>query len=233
MMYARGYTHPESKVQHMVGDQAEGWVISDDPISLCGRPCSTVYRMPVGIGDVCEVCRLWSEGGHFKQPHEDVIGEQNDHPLLSLEDATFTSRLFVADMAKALQWTSSVASNTGGTYAKRLYERSRGNPKRGDWVIESSTGLYYPERMPLAMGLFLLDRWEWAETDEVHAAGIEQEHADHEDFLQRHPDITDYPFVPEQRAVDHVYYLQYGPKPADVARWENCAFFVIPLGEKF
>jgi hypothetical protein len=166
----------------------------------------------------------------YPQPREGITGTDRDDDLLSLEEAAIPRRMMMGGTAKCLR--DAVLVGNQAPVVKRMWERMK-DPQPGDLVIETSTFYRRDEDDRIkAMGILVAHRTEWWQTDEEWAAEIEQERAAYEEFLRgpySHP--GDGPFDPAacERTTDHAWYVQYGPKAADVCRWANCEFIMIPV----
>lgn len=168
-------------------------------------------------------------GRSFPQPREGITGTDRDDDLLSLEEAAVPRRMIMAGMARCLR-DAALVGNPAPRVA-RMWQRMK-DPQPGDLVIETSTFFRRDEDDRIkAMGILIAHRAEWEETDEEWAAHVEEERAAYEEFLRgpySHP--GDKPFDPAdcERLTDHAWYVQYGPKAADICRWVNCDFMMIP-----
>lgn len=150
----------------------------------------------------------------WPQPHEGVTGTERDEPFLSLDESVVSIRDTLRGLAQHLQ-TATLVGNPAPVVA-RMSERIR-SPRPGDLVVEVST-LYGPfgDRVIKGIGILLVERREWWETDDEWRAQIERGEV--------YPD--------EERSTDHAWYIQYGPHAADVCRWTNCSFIVLPMPDE-
>jgi hypothetical protein len=169
----------------------------------------------------------------FPQPREGITGTLRDQDdLLSLDGKALPRRMMHAALAKCLH-RATLVGNPAPVVAA-MYERIT-HPEPGDLVVETSrlgSGHLEVE----AFGILVAHRREWWETDEEWAAQVKQERADHESFLAgpyAQPGDADEPWAPSERLTDDAWYVQYGPQPADVCRWVNCEFIVIPTDPRF
>jgi hypothetical protein len=165
----------------------------------------------------------------YLQPREGIRGTDRDDDLLSLEEAAVPRRMLMAGMAKCLR--DAVLVGNQAPRVARMWQRMK-NPEPGDLVIETSTFYRRDEDDRVkAMGVLVAHRVEWWQTDEEWAAEIEQERVAYEEFLRgSYSQPGDGPFDPStcERGTDHAWYVQYGPKAADICRWVNCDFIMIP-----
>lgn len=164
------------------------------------------------------------------QPYEGITGtDRTEDDLLSLEDVAIRRRLLIKGLANCLRKATLVGNPA--PIVTRMNERMR-NPQPGDLVMEESTTYRRDEDIQVkGFGILIAHRQEWWQTDEEWAKQVEQERADHEEFLRSDYAQTgdaDEPWEPEERGTDHAWYVQYGPKAGDICRWTNCAFTVIP-----
>jgi hypothetical protein len=168
-------------------------------------------------------------GRSYPQPREGITGTARDDDLLSLEEEAIPRRLLMGGMARCLR-DAALVGNQAPVVA-RMWERMK-SPVPGDLVIETSTFYRADEDDRVkAMGILIAHRVEWWQTDAEWAAEVEEERAAHEDFLRGpHSQPGDGPFDPSkcERLTDHAWYVQYGPQPADVCRWVNCDFMMVP-----
>ena len=160
--------------------------------------------------------------GPWLQPHEGVTGIDRQDTLLSLEPAMVPLRTVLAATAAHL-YAACLVGNPAPRVAAMLARVT--DPRPGDLVIED-TARYgwrrYPDKLSRGMGVLVLKRQEWAETDEEWAAYLAEEQQ------WREGPVTD------ERPTDTGWYVQYGPSAADVCRWTNCGFMAIPWpGEHF
>lgn len=164
----------------------------------------------------------------FPEPHEGITGTDREDDLLSLEDAAVPRRLMMAGMARCLRDAALVGNQS--PRVARMWERMK-NPVPGDLVIETSTFYSRDEDTRVkAMGILVAHRTEWWQTDKEWAAEVEEERAAYEEFLRGpYSQPGDGPFDPStcERTTDHAWYVQYGPKAADVCRWVNCDFMTV------
>jgi hypothetical protein len=165
----------------------------------------------------------------YRQPHEGITGTSRDDDLLSLEEPALPRRLLMAGMAHCLR--DAVLVGNPAPRVARMWERMQ-NPVTGDLVVETST--FYclePDSRIKAMGILIAHRTEFDQTDAEWTTEIEEERTAYEDFLRSsYSQPGDGPFDPSQceRRTDHAWYIQYGPQAADICRWVNCSFLMIP-----
>jgi hypothetical protein len=163
------------------------------------------------------------------QPHEGIRGTDREDDLLSLEEAAVPRRMMMGGMAKCLR--DAVLVGNQAPVVRRMWERMK-DPQPGDLVIETSTFYRRDEDDRIkAMGILVAHRVEWWQTDAEWAAEVEQERAAYEEFLRgSYSQPGDGPFDPSTcvRTTDHAWYVQYGSAAADICRWVNCEFIMIP-----
>lgn len=158
----------------------------------------------------------------MKQPHEDIRGtDRSGDPLLSLAATDIATRDAIITLTYHLQRATFVghpalqrATLDGhpAPIVQRMFDRMRA-PQPGDLVVELSV-LHRsdPETRMHGLGYLVEKRDEWATTDDVWER-----------------DVAESPWlVDEGRAADTAWYVQYGPDPADVCRWTNCDFLMVP-----
>jgi hypothetical protein len=150
----------------------------------------------------------------FKQPHEGIVGtDRSGDDLLSLDMRAVAHRQALVAMAKHLMSATSVGHPA--PVVERMSQRLR-NPQVGDFVFEWMIGLSPRRDLDTrikAHGYLVEKRKEWWTTDEEwERRKAEEGWADD-----------------EERPTDVAWYIQYGPEPADVCRWTNCDFIVVPI----
>jgi len=154
----------------------------------------------------------------FKQPYEDIVGIDRDNWLLSLDMRAVAHRDALRVLAHHLH-TACLVGNPAPN-VQRMYERIT-RPQVGDLVVEISS--FYRRRSlgddawldhrTKALGILLEHRREWWQTDEEWQREITED-----------PDLAD-----DGRVTDDAWYVQYGQAAADVCRWTNCDFIVVPM----
>lgn len=147
----------------------------------------------------------------YLQPHEGVQGADRTDSLLSLEDTNIPTRDLLRGLARHLG-TATLVGNPAPV-VERMNERLR-NPVSGDLVVEMSAmyGRGDSDRAIQGLGILVLERIEWWETDEKWAQSQAEDGFDLE----------------EPRSTDHAWYIQYGSAARDICRWTNCTFTTIP-----
>lgn len=152
----------------------------------------------------------------MKQPHEDIRGtDRAGDPLVSLDDSYLPVRAALTMMARHLG-TATLVGNPAPVVA-RMAERLR-SPQVGDLVIEQNAAGMRRETWFRGFGYLVERRREWWHTD-----------AEWQELKQEDDSLTD-----ADRWTDDAWYIQYGPAAADICRWTDCSFRVIPItGEQF
>lgn len=157
------------------------------------------------------------------QPHEDVTGiHRTRDDLLSLEETALRRRVVILRIAREL-WTASLRG-AGNDYGRDAFSRME-DPRIGDLVCESGTAMH-PDRKGRGgeaacvhgFGIMLGDREEWTCSHEEWRGDVEQARED------------GYMLTDDDRASVRAMYIQYGPGPKDVCRWENARLFALPTG---
>lgn len=154
----------------------------------------------------------------MKQPHEDITGTlRDDDDLLSLDERAMPVRAALVILTRHLS-TATLVGNPAPVVA-RMSDRLR-TPQVGDLVAESTTlmraGARSHEDWYRGFGYLVEHRIEWWTTDEQWEADNAED-----EYLKT-----------EDRMTDHAWYVQYGPDPADVCRWVNCDFLVVPIDQR-
>lgn len=147
----------------------------------------------------------------MKQPHEGIVGaDRTGDPLVSLEDEHLPIREALTVMARHLS-TATLVGNPAPV-VERMGARIR-TPQIGDLVIESSRVATRRGDWYRGFGYLVERRREWWDTDAEYERMVADEEIG----------------AGEPRSVDEAWYIQYGPNPADVCRWTDCSFLVIPI----
>jgi hypothetical protein len=158
--------------------------------------------------DLKMTAERWLPGDTLLGPMEGIEGTQRDEPWMSLAEENMRTRNLIAVLAWQLHIFDLRPTET--------FTR-RSHPRPGDLVLESSSlhRMNYPndDRVQYRLGYLLGHRLEWAETDEEY-----------------HQSVRDGSYNPEleDRISVEVVYVQYGPNPEDICRWENCSFIAVP-----
>lgn len=146
------------------------------------------------------------------EPHEGVAGtDRAGDPLL----VSGETKAIIARLTRHL-WSANLGRPPHTLYYEQ-YERMTA-PRPGDPVVVLDTVTMtrhpdYRRYQDHGVGYLVLTRTEWWTTHEVW----EQEKAED-------PSLTD-----DDRMIEReVWYVQYGPDPADVCRWVNCQVVAIP-----
>lgn len=150
----------------------------------------------------------------LKQPHEDIVGtDRSASDLLSLDDRALEHRDALIVMARSLHTAALVGNRAPAVH--RIYVRMT-NPTPGDLVVETTRAMRAIGDLRVrGFGILLAQRTEWTDTDAEWAAAKEED-----------PSL-----IEADRSAEPVYYVQYGPAPADVCRWVNCEFLTLPIGD--
>lgn len=148
----------------------------------------------------------------MKRPHEGIRGvDRGGDDFLSLDLRAVAHRDVIGALVEHLH-TACLVGNPAPV-VRDMYSRMR-TPVVGDLVQVTDwnhPGGQLGDRVP-GLGYLVEHRAEWWHTDtrwEQHlAAG---------DYT---PD--------DDRPVEDVWYIQYGPNPGDVYRWHNCTVLAVP-----
>jgi hypothetical protein len=151
----------------------------------------------------------------MKQPHEDITGAAGraGDPLVSLSDDHLPVRVALTMMARHLQ-TATLVGDPAPVVA-RMAKRLRA-PQVGDLVIEQAAAGMHRDTWWRGFGYLAEHRLEWCHTD-----------AEWEKLKREDGALTD-----DDRWTEDAWYIQYGPATADVCRWVNCSFRVIPITDE-
>ncbi len=147
-------------------------------------------------------------------PREGIAGtDRSSDPLLSLDEGAQPYR----DALIAMAWHLRNATLVGSPAPKvqAMYERMR-HPQPGDYVVESTWGwgrrAGADDRLK-AFGILIAHRMEWASTWDEFVAEVGADLA-----------------FDDNRSRADAWYVQYGPDAADVCRWTNAEFVMVPVG---
>lgn len=155
----------------------------------------------------------------WPQPHEGIKGKTRKDDLLSLSDRAYPRRVMTLRLFESFYHAVTRNSSRDPDLLKAYQWIIR--PEIGDLVVEMSAlwtawGLdpeKTRERKTHGFGILVAKRQEWACSDDEWQTMLEEE-----------PEYG-------ERPTDIGWYVQYGPKPADVCRWANCMFLAIPTEE--
>jgi hypothetical protein len=152
----------------------------------------------------------------MKQPREDIRGiDRSSDPLLGLDDDTL--RLRDAIMGVFYHLRDAVLVGSPAPKVKAIYERIY-NPRPGDLVCEVGAPTRSKwESRARGFGYLIDKRVEWSVTDDEHAREMQEGVYDEG----------------EDRSTDTAWYVQYGPNAADVCRWVDCNFQMVPVDPKY
>lgn len=146
----------------------------------------------------------------WPQPHEGIYGtDRTDNDLLDLGHPARPHRDALYAMGQLLR--RAVLIGDQAPIAAALCARIA-TPHPGDLVIETSQHPRNPSDQLRAFGILLAYRIEWAESNEEWDAYL---------AARTGP-------APDRQHID-AWYIQYGPAPADVARWANADFAALPI----
>lgn len=159
----------------------------------------------------------------WPQPHEHVTGiHRTRDDLLSLEGPALRRRVVMMTMANDL-WKAA-RGNARDDHGRDAYKRMS-EPRVGDLVIESGSmrnpgadSISRESRFVHGFGILLGEREEWSCSHEEWAEFVAEEKAEGQIMT-----LAD-------RLTVMSTYVQYGPSPADVVRWQNCSFIALPTG---
>jgi hypothetical protein len=157
--------------------------------------------------------------GRLPQPREGTTGtDRTGDPLVSLEDDALPTRFALATMAYHLSRATMVGSPA--PIVARMADRIHA-PRPGDLVVEAGRTMRAlrnrrdDQDWYRGFGYLVDHRREWSHTDEEWAA-----------------DVAAGEWRPDERPSEDVWYVQYGPAPADVCRWQDADFVTIPIGDE-
>lgn len=146
----------------------------------------------------------------YPDHREGVQGIDRADSAVNLDDTTL---MLVLGIAKLLR--SSVLVGRQAPIVERIWARME-KPQIGDLVVEYTA--LSPRERPIedryrGFGYLLARRTEWADSA-----------AEWAQFERDEPDNA----TEDNRATNEAWYVQYGPKAADVCRWTNCDFIALP-----
>jgi hypothetical protein len=168
-------------------------------------------------------------GETLPQPHEGIRGvDRSDDPIMSLSMESVVYRELIRTLAVHLYRATLVGDPA--PVVRRMLDWMR-HPQPGDLVMEHSTAYRSAENLKKPpgnwpwsrMGYLITVRREWMTTDEQWAEAKAEEAAWNREHLGDR-----LAFIEERSVEPKAWYIQYGPNPGDVCRWENCEFLAIP-----
>lgn len=148
---------------------------------------------------------------------ERLLGtDRSADPLLTLDEAFLPFRVLVMNS----QWYATYLFGMAGSPLGREWQRRYRKPEPGDLCFATDHALYShtdprfnADTLMKSFGYFLGEQREPIYDDETWAR-VREQYGDRKD-------------CPTER----IFYLQYGPKPDDVCRWENASCQVIATRE--
>jgi hypothetical protein len=158
----------------------------------------------------------------YPQPHEGVTGaDRLQDDLLDLDEGSLRRRAAMLRISCALWKATLNGANT--EYGRAGYQEMT-HPRIGDLVAEVGAlrGPELPDhdgeaRLVTGFGILLGDRTEW--------------NCSHETWDREVADgVYGEGLTLDDRATTRAFYVQYGPKAADVCRWVNCDLAALPTG---
>lgn len=162
----------------------------------------------------------------MKDPYEDIVPFPADGFPFLLDDSTIALRWLVQRLTWNLYYSYPLPPPFA-TANREMYDELHQKPQRGDIVIERSR----TRNTSLAdclggFGVLLEHRTEWMETEEEFLADVRE--MDEADISV---DITPRTMEKhrEQRMRESAWYVQYGPLPAHVFRWNNAECIRVPV----
>lgn len=169
--------------------------------------------------------------GPWAQPHEGITGTSRDDTgdLLSLDGAAVPRRRVMIALMRQIR--DAVCVGHPAPRVEAAYLRMS-KPEPGDLVVAMSvlSGRRDDEATVQGMGILIVSRVEWEETDAEFAAYCAREQAVRDTWNAEHPGHPDTTPVVDERLTDRAWYVQYGPAPGDVCRWVNDDFYAMPGG---
>lgn len=161
------------------------------------------------------------------------IPDRSGDPLMVGDQATVDMLARVAYNA----WRQMGSTHNAAPCAQALSHRVN-HPQPGDpvYVPDSFRRNATEDTRRKGIGYFIVERTEWTHTDDNWLATMEGEDPDHKwstpfgQWTDGEPLAWD-PLTHPKRPKDRVFYVQYGPAPVDVCRWENASCFAIPHGD--
>lgn len=145
---------------------------------------------------------------HDLSMHE--IPDRTGDPLLCSDLAVVEMIAYVAYNA----WRQMGSTHNAAPCAQALSHRIM-HPQAGDpvYVPDSFRRSASADHRRKGIGYFVVERMEWYQTDEEWAE-----------------EVADWGDSP--RPTDQVFYVQHGPDPGDICRWEDASCHTIPYGEQ-
>ena len=174
-----------------------------------GRPCPSwgSYRQAASGGKTA--ADLEVAVPDWPQPWQHIRGTVRDRDdLLSLETAAMPRRRVMAHMALSL-WRATLTGQLSPA-ATAMGRRIR-DPRSGDLVVEVTTAAK-PGSERKGFGVLLACRREWVSAEAEYALAM----GDEPDELSG-----------DGSGAGEVCYVQYGPSPKDVARWQDGDFIAV------
>lgn len=140
--------------------------------------------------------------------------DRTDDPLLNLDEAFLPFRVLVMSS----QWYATYLFGMAGSPLGIDWQRRYRKPRPGELCFATDHAINPradADTLMKSFGYFLGEQWEPVYDDETWEQVKDQYREDHQTIEE------------VVRPTERVFYIQYGPKPDDVCRWENAQCQVI------
>lgn len=162
------------------------------------------------------------------------IPDRSGDPLMVGKQSTIDMLARVAYNA----WRQMGSTHNAAPCAQALSDRIM-HPRPGDPVyVPDSFGRHRDEdTRRKGVGYLVVERVEWYHSDEAWLSSEEGEDLDHPwsspfgEWTDGEPLVWN-PLTHPKRPTEKVFYVQYGPNPGDICRWENASCYAIPYGDE-
>lgn len=162
------------------------------------------------------------------------IPDRSDDPLMIGDQATVDMLVQVAYNAWRQMGSTHNAAPCAQAPADRIIHPQPDDPV---YVPDSIRRSATDDTRRKGVGYLVVERTEWFHTDEDWPAVGEGEDPDHK-WASPFGEWTDgeplawNPLTHPKRPTERVFYVQYGPEPVDICRWENASCYAMPYGDE-
>ena len=165
----------------------------------------------------------------YFEPHDlsmhDVPARPDD-PLLTGDQQVVDVIVRVAYNA----WRQMGSTHNAAPCAQALSDRIL-NPRPGDPVYVPDSLRHDEDGRRKGVGYLVVARTEWAQPDEDWLAADDEGTSAFQAWTWGEPLVWN-PLTHPKRPKEDVFYVQYGPKSADICRWGNASCQALPYGDQ-
>ena len=157
------------------------------------------------------------------------IPDRAGDPLLVGDQALVDMLVRVAYNAWRQMGSTHNAAPCAQALARRIMHPQPGDPV---YVPDSFRRGTDEDTRRKGVGYFVVERTEWYQSDESWLHNADDEGATaFQAWTYGEPLVWD-PLTHPSRPKERVFYVQYGPNPVDICRWENASCYALPYGDE-